>query len=87
MHTRLQIYFPFTGPLGTRIQQAVQSPAESTSQKPRLLLEICAAPLVTQEAVGIDLFADTIAAQMYLNMHSQRLTASVRQVSKLNYFL
>ncbi|QEY58640.1 hypothetical protein FXF61_05420 [Pseudomonas sp. C27(2019)] len=76
MHTRLQIDCPFTGPLATRTQQAVQSSAELTSQKPRLFLEICTAPPVTQEADSIDLFTNTTAARTFSDMHSARLTAS-----------
>lgn len=76
MQTKLQTDCQFTGPLGTRTQQAMQSLAESISQELGLLWKTWTVPLVIQETDGIDLFTDTIAAQVYLDMHSQRLTAS-----------
>ncbi len=40
MQTVLQIDFPFTGPFGEEMQQAMQSLAESISQEPGLLWKI-----------------------------------------------
>ncbi len=76
MQTVLQIDFPFTGPFGEEMQQAMQSLAESISQEPGLLWKIWTENPDTQEAGGIYLFVDAATAQAYLEMHSKRLTAS-----------
>lgn len=76
MQTVLQIDFPFTGPFGEEMQQAMQSLAESISQEPGLLWKIWTENPDTQEAGGIYLFSDATTAQAYLKMHSERLTAS-----------
>ncbi len=76
MQTILQIDFPFTGPFAAQMQQAMQSLAQSISQEPGLLWKIWTENADTQEAGGIYLFIDAAAAQAYLKMHSERLTAS-----------
>jgi hypothetical protein len=76
MQTILQIDFPFTGPFGKEMQQAMQPLAESISQEPGLLWKIWTENPDTQEAGGIYLFANAAAAQTYLEKHTKRLTAS-----------
>jgi hypothetical protein len=76
MQTILQIDFPFAGPFGKEMQQAMQPLAESISKEPGLLWKIWTENPDTQEAGGIYLFTDATAAQTYLEMHTERLTAS-----------
>ncbi|MCK9533664.1 MAG: monooxygenase [Pseudomonas sp.] len=76
MLTVLQIDFPFTGPFGAEMQQAMQPLAESINQEPGLIWKIWTENAATQEAGGVYLFSDAITAQNYLDMHSARLTAS-----------
>lgn len=72
----LQIDFPFSGPFGEDMHQAMQPLAESISQETGLIWKIWTENAATQEAGGVYLFSDPAAAQSYLEMHSARLTAS-----------
>lgn len=76
MQTVLQIDFPFNGPFGDDMHQAMHSLAESIIKEPGLLWKIWTENAVTQEAGGVYLFSDASSAQNYLDMHSARLTAS-----------
>ena len=76
MLTVLQIDFPFDGPFGQYMHQAMQPLAESIIQEPGLLWKIWTENVEIQEAGGIYLFSDAPAAQAYLEMHSARLSAS-----------
>ncbi len=76
MLTLLQIDFPFTGPFGEAMAQAMQPLAETIIEEPGLLWKIWTENVETQEAGGIYLFSDAPAAQAYLEMHSARLSAS-----------
>lgn len=86
MQTILQIDFPFAGPFGKEMQQAMQPLAESISKEPGLLWKIWTENPDTQEAGGIYLFTDATAAQTYLEMHTERLTASGVTGIRPNYF-
>lgn len=76
MQTLLQIDFPFNGPFGDEMQQAMQPLAESIVQEPGLLWKIWTENPDSQEAGGIYLFSDAQSAQNYLEKHQARLTAS-----------
>ena len=76
MLTVLQIDFPFNGPFGEEMHQAMQPLAESISQEPGLIWKIWTENAATQEAGGVYLFSDAASAQSYLEMHQTRLTAS-----------
>jgi len=76
MQTLLQIDFPFNGPFGDEMQQAMQPLAESIVQEPGLLWKIWTENPDSQEAGGIYLFSDAQSAQDYLEKHQARLTAS-----------
>lgn len=76
MPTVLQIDFPFNGPFGAEMHQAMQPLAESIIEEPGLLWKIWTENAQTKEAGGVYLFSDAPAAQAYLEMHSARLTAS-----------
>lgn len=76
MRTVLQIDFPFNGPFGEEMSQAMQPLAESIITEPGLLWKIWTENAATQEAGGVYLFSDASSAQSYLAMHSARLTAS-----------
>ncbi len=76
MLTVLQIDFPFDGPFAEEMHQAMQPLAESISQEPELIWKIWTENATTQEAGGVYLFSNAVAAQNYLDMHSARLTAS-----------
>lgn len=76
MPTVLQIDFPFSGPFAEDMQQAMQPLAESISQEQGLIWKIWTENAATQEAGGVYLFSDEVAAKNYLDMHSARLTAS-----------
>ena len=76
MPTVLQIDFPFHGPFAEQMQQAMQPLAESISQEPGLIWKIWTENAETQEAGGVYLFSDAVSAQIYLEMHSARLSAN-----------
>ena len=76
MQTVLQIDFPFNGPFGDEMQQAMQGLAESIIQEPGLIWKIWTENAATQEAGGVYLFSDAMSAKNYLDMHSARLAAS-----------
>lgn len=76
MQTILQIDFPFHGPFGEEMQQAMQPLAESINQEPGLLWKIWTENPDTQEAGGVYLFSDAVSAESYLKKHQARLTDS-----------
>lgn len=76
MQTVLQIDFPFNGPFGDEMQQAMQPLAESIVQEPGLLWKIWTENPDTQEAGGVYLFSDAASAHNYLEKHQARLTAN-----------
>ncbi|MDY7218940.1 monooxygenase [Denitrificimonas sp. JX-1] len=76
MQTVLQINFPFKGPFGPEMSQAMKALAESIATEPGLLWKIWTENAQTQEAGGLYLFSDAESAQSYLKMHKTRLTAA-----------
>lgn len=69
----LQVDFPYNGPWGAQMEQAMRELASSIAQEPGLLWKIWTENPDTNEAGGIYLFADESSAHNYLHMHTQRL--------------
>ena len=73
MSVLLQVDFPYPGPWGEQMSQAMQGLAESIAQEPGLLWKIWTKNQASEEAGGIYLFADRASADAYLQMHRARL--------------
>ena len=69
----LQVDFPYQGPWGEDMAQAMQGLAQSIAQEPGLLWKIWTENRDSGEAGGIYLFADATSADAYLQMHRARL--------------
>jgi hypothetical protein len=69
----LQVDFPYAGPWGEDMAQAMRGLAESIAQEPGLLWKIWTENRDSGEAGGIYLFADRADAERYLAMHRARL--------------
>ena len=72
----LQIDFPFHGPFGHDLSQAMQPLAQDIAAETGLLWKIWTENADTRQAGGIYLFTDRNAASAYLDKHSQRLQAA-----------
>ena len=82
MHYILQVDFPYAGPWGEAMTEAMQGLAQSIAAEPGLIWKIWTENEPTGEAGGIYLFADIPHAEAYLAMHSARLKAAgVAQVN------
>ena len=78
----LQVDFPYTGPWGPAMTEAMRGLAESIAQEPGLLWKIWTENAETKEAGGVYLFTDRACAEAYLTMHVARLKSfGVAQVS------
>lgn len=73
MKTLLQIDFPFDGPFGNEMTDAMKGLAESIAQEPGLIWKVWTENADNREAGGIYLFEDKASARAYLDMHSARL--------------
>ncbi|WP_372958196.1 monooxygenase [Marinobacter sp.] len=73
MKTLLQIDFPFDGPFGDEMTDAMKGLAESIAQEPGLIWKVWTENAATREAGGIYLFEDEASARAYLDMHTRRL--------------
>lgn len=69
----LQVDFPYSGPWGDEMTQAMEGLALSIANEPGLIWKIWTADEARQEAGGIYLFSHREAAQAYLDMHTARL--------------
>ena len=69
----LQVDFPYTGPWGEEMTQAMDALARSIADEPGLTWKIWTVSESTQEAGGIYLFEDEPSAKSYLAMHTARL--------------
>lgn len=69
----LQVDFPFQGPWGQDMAQAMQGLAQSIATEPGLIWKIWTENQAANEAGGIYLFSDVASAQAYLTMHTARL--------------
>jgi hypothetical protein len=75
MRILLQVDFPYSGPWGDAMSEAMRALAESIAKEPGLIWKIWTENPVTQEAGGIYLFADRASAEAYLAMHTARLNS------------
>ena len=73
MSVILQVDFPFQGPWGEAMSEAMNGLAQSIAQEPGLLWKIWTENAATGEAGGVYLFTDRASAEAYLAMHSARL--------------
>ena len=73
MAVLLQVDFPFSGPWGDAMTDALQGLAESIAQEPGLIWKIWTENPASAEAGGIYLFSDRASAEAYLAMHTARL--------------
>ena len=73
MKKLLQIDFPYSGPFGEQMTQALTEIAESINQEPGLIWKIWTENAEQQTGGGIYLFEDADTAKAYLAMHSARL--------------
>ena len=69
----LQVDFPYAGPWGDEMTEAMEGLAQSIAKEPGLIWKIWTANEATSEAGGIYLFEDADSAQAYLTMHTERL--------------
>lgn len=72
----LQIDFPFAGPFGQAMTDAMRPLAQAIAGEEQLLWKIWTEDPDSQQAGGIYLFASRAAAQEYLQRHSQRLQSA-----------
>ena len=73
MKILLQVDFPFTGPFGDDMAEAMKELAESITREPGFIWKIWTENPETNEAGGIYLFEDETSARAYLAMHTDRL--------------
>ena len=69
----LQVDFPYQGPWGEDMAQAMRGLAESIAREPGLLWKIWTENPTDRLAGGIYLFADEASARAYATMHTKRL--------------
>lgn len=69
----LQFDFPFRGPWGAALAEAMQGLAQDIAGEPGLLWKIWTESEATSRAGGIYLFANASDAQRYLEKHTARL--------------
>lgn len=73
MKTLLQVDFPFAGPFGDDMANAMKELAESIAQEPGFVWKVWTENPDTKEAGGIYLFEDEASARNYLEKHTARL--------------
>ncbi|OAT51067.1 hypothetical protein M997_0132 [Proteus hauseri ATCC 700826] len=73
MQVILQVDFPYQGPWGEEMTQAMDALSTSINQEPGFIWKIWTENKETQKAGGIYLFASVSDAQAYLKKHSARL--------------
>ena len=73
MPVLLQVDFPFSGPWGPAMTEALRGLAASIADEPGLIWKIWTENAATSEAGGIYLFADRPSAEAYLAVHTARL--------------
>jgi hypothetical protein len=73
MNYILQVDFPYAGPWGQAMTQAMEDLARSIAEEPGLLWKIWTENESAGEAGGIYLFKDIASAEAYLTMHTARL--------------
>ncbi|UYV18005.1 monooxygenase [Halomonas qaidamensis] len=75
MSVILQVHFPFDGPFGDEMANAMTALAESINQEPGLIWKIWTEDADQKQAGGIYLFDTRANAEAYCNMHTARLEA------------
>lgn len=75
MSILLQVDFPYQGPWGDAMSDALKGLAESIAHEPGLLWKIWTENPEKMEAGGVYVFSDRASAEAYLAMHTQRLLA------------
>lgn len=75
MQKLLQIDFPFTGPFGEEMANALHELAVSITEEPGFIWKIWTESQSSNEAGGIYLFENEETATAYLKKHSERLKA------------
>lgn len=73
MSCLLQVDFPYAGPWGQAMTEAMEDLARSIAEEPGLLWKIWTENEAAGEAGGIYLFKDIPSAEAYLAMHTTRL--------------
>ena len=73
MAVLLQVDFPYGGPWGEAMAEAMQGLAASIAGEPGLIWKIWTENAEAGEAGGIYLFADRASAEAYRTMHTARL--------------
>lgn len=73
MPTLLQFDFPFPGPFGAEMTQALDGLARSIAEEPGFLWKIWTENAAEQIAGGIYLFSSAETAAAYARKHSERL--------------
>lgn len=73
MLTLVQIDFPYQGPWGDDMSQAMTGLAQSIAQEPGLIWKIWKEDQARSRSGGIYLFKDRASAEAYLTMHTARL--------------
>jgi hypothetical protein len=73
MATLLQFDFPFEGPFGAAMAEALADLARSINEEPGFLWKIWTENAAAHTAGGIYLFADHGSAEAYLAKHTARL--------------
>ena len=69
----LQVDFPYAGPWGEAMAEAMEGLARSIAEEPGFLWKIWTENETAGEAGGIYLFKDIPSAEAYLTMHTARL--------------
>ena len=69
----LQIDFPFEGPFGSQMAQALSDLAYSITKEPGFIWKIWTEDESSKQAGGIYLFENEATARTYLKMHTERL--------------
>lgn len=72
----LQVDFPYAGPWGQAMAEAMDGLARSIAEEPGLVWKIWTENERAGEAGGIYLFNDKPSAEAYLAMHTERLRES-----------
>ena len=73
MSILLQVDFPYGGPWGDAMSEAMRGLAESIAGEPGLIWKIWTENEANHEAGGIYLFRDEDTAQAYIKKHTARL--------------
>jgi len=75
MSTLLYVDFPYPGPWGSEMSEAMQELAQSICLEPGLIWKIWTENKEQSKAGGVYLFSDQASALAYLEMHSKRLNS------------